>query len=176
MSAEHLYGQIDEDLVDPERVRLARETFEFCLKKYGSGGRKIKLLWMKEGSDHFGIAKIREVIREAFGGQKTDSLERGYEVRDEEVDGFVRARLSRPEEPGPIYIRSEAPIEKIGFIMAHEYFHAAFSQPCLLAMQTEEDEARANVFARRVVNEMAEQKQREADERWRKRYREISGR
>jgi hypothetical protein len=172
------YGEVDRDFVlrrHPELLRQAEQTFEFCLKRYGTGGRKIELRWIRPDAATYHFAKAREILEEIITGNPADLAAAGY-LESEEIYGGVRTRLTRPDEPGPIFISVDVPLDKIQGTTGHEFYHARFSPGCMTAQQTAADEKAADEFGKRVVREMASEARRESDERWRRRFREYSSR
>ena len=171
--AEELYGEIPEHLVDPAKVKAARETFDFCLDRYGSGSRDIRLKFLSRGKYDYAIARTLEGIQEIFGGKKRAYVDRGYLELDEKVDGVTLAKWTEPDRIGPLFVAVETPLERIPFVTAHEFYHARFSEGRIAPQLIAADEKAANSFGERVEREMAEEEKREADERWWTRYREV---
>ena len=47
------YGEIPEKSVDPTLVKAAREMLDFCLDRYGTGGRQIRMKWISRDKARF---------------------------------------------------------------------------------------------------------------------------
>lgn len=168
MTEEFLYGEVPERYVPSDLLALGKETFEFCLRRYGDGGHPIELRWVKKSESDYHFAKMLDAIQE-LAGNKVDRLERSYE-QTEPVYGFVRNRVTTKERSGSVFVAAETPIEIIVKVIGHEFYHWRYSPA---GYSDEADETAANSFGERVLQEMREAAHAEEMERWRQRYREL---
>lgn len=166
---EEFYGEVPEHFVAPEPLARGKAAFDFCLRHYGDASQPLKLRWIRKSESDYHFAKLGDLIQE-LGGEKVSRLERGYETEPEPVLGFVRARIITKERSGSVFVATETPIERIIRVVGHEFYHARYSP---LGYSNDADENAANRFGERVEREMAEAAAREADEKWRERFRQV---
>jgi len=178
--SEALYGELPEKFVDPELVRLGRQAFDFCLARYGDDGREIRLRWMKKDASLHVFSQLEETAKKigALGGRPApERMERGYIEEDDAgvLSGLTRMRLTG-EKSKSNFINADTPVDKIVGLVGHEFYHFRFSLLAITPDQVAADECAADAFGARIEKEMGEEAAREADEKWRARFREIQSR
>ena len=173
MADEFLYGEVPEHFVPPGLLAKGKAAFDYCIRRYGDGGRPLRLRWLKNDKGDYGFAKIGGLLKE-LGGKRVDRLERSYFREVETIYGVVRHRSFSEKSPGPsIFVTVETPIGKIARTVGHEFYHWRYSAP---GLSKEADEKAAEAFGVRVEKEMGEEAAHEADEKWRAKFREVQSR